>query len=784
MVKIKRIIKIKKFKTRIFFWITSIMIISTIIFSTVIYLNVENTVLGNEYESSLKILNQMKFNIEFLDEMVKNICLSTYYNEDGRALMNFIGEETYDQMSIINKFSNSIVASNPYIQSIYIYNNRKKVYYSTYNSFKYEDPDLIKLIQSNVDIPVLKPVFRRTETYHSGDMIKYSNVLTYFMYELKDNQNNMQGAVIINIKLDWLIDNIKIINMVNNKRQDEIFILDKNGEFIQDSINLSTENVEFEKYIKGLYSSRATDEKAQDAALLTGRLGNRNYFISYIPIEEVNWVMYKVQPYDMVFDYILKLKYTVIVITLIVLVLIFIAAYTLSKGLYKPFEGLLRLVGFSNETTSGVKSDGDEFSYLRAVYTNSIDQLEKFNLEKRSNEKIIKTYFLRKLLLQSSSITCEEFDINKLENGISLTLDEPFIVILLAIDRHKEFEEKNDVATRELLKFAIVNITTEILSGSFLNETVEMKNDEIAIIINTGKVSSGIYEQLSLLLKEAQRNVMEYYNISFTAVLSEETDKVNKLTPLYTQVVNYSMYRFIFGLMSVITPDMLTKNLAVVQHDYNYEKHDRLIEEIKRGNLRAAEGVLINLLEDIRKLEYNNIMLSLAHLVNRIRNTVYDINQTRKAPINVNMILATLEIFQLETIDEFSDILMEVLQKVIIQDKTPIDNRELHIAETVQKIISENYSDYDLSVSSIAERLRMSPAKIGKICKENLNMSILEYINNVRLAKAVEWMENSKLSISEIILKVGIENESYFYKIFKIKYGATPREYITRDVHK
>jgi len=59
-------------------------------------------------------------------------------------------------------------------------------------------------------------------------------------------------------------------------------------------------------------------------------------------------------------------------------------------------------------------------------------------------------------------------------------------------------------------------------------------------------------------------------------------------------------------------------------------------------------------------------------------------------------------------------------------------------------------------------------------------MSIPEYINQIRLGKAIEWMENSKLSIQEIMRRVGVENESYFYKLFKSKFGMTPREYMSR----
>ncbi len=780
---IKKLLKAKKYRTRIFLWITSVMIIFIIMFSALIYLNVEKTVLSNEYESSQKILNQMKYNIDFLDQMVKNLCLSTYYNNDIKTLMNYTEEETYEQMNIINKLSNSIVASNPYIQSIYVYNNRKKVLYSTYNSFKYEDPDLLKLMQSDTNIPVLKPVFRRTESYHSGDVIKYSNVLTYFMYEMKDKENNMQGAVVINIKLDWLIENINIINMFNNSRQDKIFILNDKGEFIRDDVNNNADNSQFEEYLRKLYFSKKIDvERIKETELLKDSIGNKNYFISIIPIEQANWVMYKVQPYDIVFDYINKLKITILIITFIVLILILVASYSISRGIYRPFEGLLKVVGFNNQKSSDSKESVDEFSYLHEVYKSSIDQIEKFSTERRDNEKIIKTYFLRKLLLQSESITDEEFEINKKEHELLLNQEQSFTVILLIIDRHKDFEAKNDVKTRDLFKFAIINIITELLSENFSCEAVEMKNDEIAIILNKPDSGAEINEIVVSKVREAQEIVMKYYNISFTAAFSEERATVNSLTNQYNQAVDCSAYRFVFGLSSVILPEMLKK--SSFKTDFKYENQNKLIEELTHGNLKNAEACFNSVIEDIRKLEYNNMMLSIAHLVNSLKNTVYDMNQTNKEPINVSSVLSSHEIFELETIDEFRSIIIVVLQQITENVESKSGNRDLELAERIQQFIRENYSDYNLSISSVSEKLRMSSAKISKVFKENFNISVVEYINMIRLEKAVEWMENSRLSIGEIMHKVGIENESYFYKIFKAKYGTTPRGYISNNIKK
>jgi len=71
----------------------------------------------------------------------------------------------------------------------------------------------------------------------------------------------------------------------------------------------------------------------------------------------------------------------------------------------------------------------------------------------------------------------------------------------------------------------------------------------------------------------------------------------------------------------------------------------------------------------------------------------------------------------------------------------------------------------------------MSAGFIGRIFKENKQLAITEYINEVRMIKAAEWLENTNLGISEILAKVGIENETYFYSQFKRKFGITPKEF-------
>ena len=71
----------------------------------------------------------------------------------------------------------------------------------------------------------------------------------------------------------------------------------------------------------------------------------------------------------------------------------------------------------------------------------------------------------------------------------------------------------------------------------------------------------------------------------------------------------------------------------------------------------------------------------------------------------------------------------------------------------------------------------MNTAYIRRIFKKGAGVSVNEYLNLTRMYKAAEWFEKSDLSVNEVMEKVGIENQSYFYKLFKKQFGTTPKNY-------
>lgn len=779
---IKNILRSKKYLSRIYLLVATAMFFIVTIFSFFVYRNAELTVLQNQYESAEKVLYQVKYNINLMDEMVKNLCLTTYFNNDIKAIMSYNKEEMYDIISKINNLKTSVVDTNSFVHSIYIYNKNNKIYYSTYKNLYYNDTMLAKVIQSYGKIPKMKLIPRKIENNDSGNDKKYENVFSYFLYNSIDQNNQMDEALVINVKSEWLFNNIEMINMIDKQKQDKIYILSDKNEFIENGQGDS----KFNKALKQLYSNHITGtpmNSNEKIGFFSDNINGKKYLISYISVEKEGWVLLKTQLYEEVYQYIQKLKISIIFITIIFLALTLIISMSISKSIYKPFDKLLKKVSSSGLKRIDIDNSKDEMSYLQEVYSHSIGQLNVYKKEKDSNREIMRNYFLRKLLFESYSINDEEFAKVKEENSISLTLDNHLALCVIKIDNFKEFEEKFDDQDRELYKFAIINIATEIISSAFKNEALDLKNEQIVLILNVCKDNENFCNRLTMLIRQVQEYILNYFKISLSVSISEIIEDVKELAKLYKSTLDNSMYRYIYGKMSVITHQMVKKN---DRNSFGYSSviEKKLIEEIKCGNIQSEEDVVLVILSEISKVNYNNIILSIMHLINTIKNVLDEMNQVKLEPVHIDFNLLNKEILELETIDEAYVKIMKLLRQMMGEEKNPVYEKHSILVEAIKDIIQVNYFDSELCVSKIASILKVSSTHIGKTFNGSMHMSITEYINEVRLKKAVEWLEKSKLSAYEIMVKVGIENESYFYKLFKKKYGTTPREYALQKVLK
>ncbi|MDU2489815.1 MAG: AraC family transcriptional regulator [Clostridium celatum] len=103
------------------------------------------------------------------------------------------------------------------------------------------------------------------------------------------------------------------------------------------------------------------------------------------------------------------------------------------------------------------------------------------------------------------------------------------------------------------------------------------------------------------------------------------------------------------------------------------------------------------------------------------------------------------------------------------------DNYDNLMLIEVLKYIDNNY--VTATLFEISEILKQPHYKISKLVKKQTNMTFKELLQEKRLNKAKQLLNETDISVVEIISLVGYENLTYFYKIFKEKYGYTPKKY-------
>ena len=93
----------------------------------------------------------------------------------------------------------------------------------------------------------------------------------------------------------------------------------------------------------------------------------------------------------------------------------------------------------------------------------------------------------------------------------------------------------------------------------------------------------------------------------------------------------------------------------------------------------------------------------------------------------------------------------------------------------ILKYIEEHYKE--ASLSELAVQLNQPHYALSKMIKKATGHTFKDLLQERRLLKAKELLEGTSLPASIIVEEVGYENISYFYRIFKGKFGQTPKEF-------
>ena len=97
--------------------------------------------------------------------------------------------------------------------------------------------------------------------------------------------------------------------------------------------------------------------------------------------------------------------------------------------------------------------------------------------------------------------------------------------------------------------------------------------------------------------------------------------------------------------------------------------------------------------------------------------------------------------------------------------------------DLVKEVVEKHIEDCEFSIDQFAQETNMGRTTFYQKLKNITGLSPIEFLQTVRIRRAIQLMSTKEYNISTIAYMCGFNDPKYFGKCFKKHIGVTPSEY-------
>jgi len=379
----------------------------------------------------------------------------------------------------------------------------------------------------------------------------------------------------------------------------------------------------------------------------------------------------------------------------------------------------------------------------------------------------------------STSENNNTLDINniltKLISGFYSNLDKksledtfPLDSFLLIGDNIKKINNINSMSLLSL-RSILSKATKKYLKSLICYEITDDSNLFLLVINLNIDDYALVLDKINLMLLEVSKDIPEIFFVSskpFNSLYKLEDIYINNFKPLLG-------YKFYFKDKTFITYEELPENNLKQKFDFKYYS-----SQIYILNLDNA----LNYLKEYLSLSIKNININEFELKTLFENAFYNIiNILDELNFNMEeMNNSKLEYFQRIDETKSPNQLLDLLDIITKDTKSLLYNDEHklndHMINKINEYISNHYYE-QLSLKQVADKFHFNYYYLSSYFSSHNAEGFSEYLNKIRIEKAVELLGDEKIPVSEVSFMVGYSDHSYFCKVFKKLIKLTPSKF-------
>lgn len=341
----------------------------------------------------------------------------------------------------------------------------------------------------------------------------------------------------------------------------------------------------------------------------------------------------------------------------------------------------------------------------------------------------------------------------------------PFVFILF------EMTMKSPYAGQRELKERWVNIVREYIGENIAQRfpdslTFQIEENQVLSIVSLGEGRLGH-------LRETLERMKQVFDLdrgqSFVTIcVSSIYDNSLELNDAYDQVLELKKRRSFTSDSEIIDPQ---KERIEDYHKLTWKENEFDLN-LRKGNRKEIIDIVNRALQHMEKknapAEYFYAFSE--EVINKVLRTLHWF-QVRTDALGDPM-RKLQECFDVQDLKGFFQAFLERSAALIAEQMSATDP----ITEFVMDYIEKQYAE-DITLELVAAQLNLSGGYLSTYFKEKTGKNFIDYVHEVRIAKAKELLKSSNLKVQEIARKSGYHNMNSFHRMFKKYTGLTPSEY-------
>lgn len=400
---------------------------------------------------------------------------------------------------------------------------------------------------------------------------------------------------------------------------------------------------------------------------------------------------------------------------------------------------------------------------------------------------------LQQQLLHDILRRTERIDLKSLQDEfeaiqLPFTADGLVLPIILRIESWRNYETASD---RSLIRYAVANISEELLSDKVEVKAVDLDPGTIACFIqpSRGGISTLTEEEQWLktqrfvhgTMESVQQACSKCLQMSISIIVSDEAMHWNELSHALNRLrlaIYDSPGLGMEKLLKINTreaspnPSSMHNRYATAELLLDYLKQ-RLLEGDAEWSSSFRKWVEFS--EEGGPEDPFLRLRLLSGISNTLLQTLQELGLTEEA--HSRMDLSRILYFNINT--RWSEVISfyhTFFEWIISNRSDTYKHDESNILSTIHQYIKSHLAD-DLSLTRIAQEVSLNPSYLSRWYKRTTGEGISDYILEKKVELSKELLLGTTLKMHEISSQLGFSDQHYFFRFFKKTVGCTPQEY-------